>query len=118
MNDRVTVRLGKDRYRDLDALVDDGLYPNNSVAVRTAVDNLVAAFDTGARKQLVTDGSGSIAESLQQQTTRAIAHPNEREAVVLLANAGWTQRELAMTFQCSQGAIRRVIASETGGPDQ
>jgi hypothetical protein len=41
-----------------------------------------------------------------------VSHPYEREAVVLLYQAGWSVGELKMTFQCGDGAIRRVLAAE------
>lgn len=42
----------------------------------------------------------------------AVSHPYEREAVALLYQAGWSVGELKMTFQCSAGAIRRLLADE------
>lgn len=44
-----------------------------------------------------------------QEARRAVAHPFEREAVGLLCLSGWSVRELAMVFECSETAIRRVL---------
>ena len=46
------------------------------------------------------------------QNRRAIHHPNERQAVGLLYEAGWSVDELAMTFMVGAGAIRRVLRDE------
>lgn len=42
----------------------------------------------------------------------AIAHPFEREAVVLLSAAGWSVAELAMCFETSESTIRRLLKTE------
>ena len=41
----------------------------------------------------------------------AISDPREREALVLLSEAGWTHAELAMCFELSEAAVSRVCAS-------
>jgi DNA-directed RNA polymerase specialized sigma24 family protein len=48
--------------------------------------------------------------SLAERDRCAVAHPNEREAVRLLADAGWTHRELAMVFDCSDSTIARILS--------
>lgn len=48
--------------------------------------------------------------TIPERSRMAISHPNEREAVRLLADAGWTQRELAMVFECDPSSIRRLLA--------
>jgi len=43
---------------------------------------------------------------------RAVKHPLEREAAAMLYQAGWSVGELSMTFQCSDNAVRRLLADE------
>jgi DNA-directed RNA polymerase specialized sigma24 family protein len=44
-----------------------------------------------------------------ERSRMALPHPNEREAVRLLADAGWTEAELAMVFECGQSTIGRIL---------
>jgi DNA-directed RNA polymerase specialized sigma24 family protein len=53
-------------------------------------------------------------DNIQNLANRAaISDPLEREAVGLLFQSGWSTGELAMTFQCSESAIHRVL-NDTG----
>ena len=54
-----------------------------------------------------------MAKTAAERSRCAIRDPREREAVCLLAAAGWTRSELAMTFQCSETTICRVIEATT-----
>lgn len=54
-------------------------------------------------------------EDLVKRTERAVGHPREREALALLATAGWSTSELAMTFQCDEKAVRRVVKEQFPG---
>lgn len=54
-------------------------------------------------------------ESMAIRSEAAVSHPREREALVLLATAGWSTAELAMTFQCDEKAVRRVVKQRIPG---
>lgn len=60
----------------------------------------------------MSDTSNAAALGIAARGERAVRHPLEREAVTLLARAGWTRGELAMTFQCSESSIGRLLAAE------
>lgn len=57
--------------------------------------------------------TGGSTETAAQRSECAVAHPYERRAVVLLAQAGWSQSELAMVFETSKSSIQRLLVSET-----
>jgi DNA-directed RNA polymerase specialized sigma24 family protein len=53
-----------------------------------------------------------MSSRLVDKRRRAIQDPREREALALLAQAGWTHGELAMTFQLSESSVRRLLEAE------
>jgi len=53
-----------------------------------------------------------MSEHLTDVRRRAIQDPREREAIALLSAAGWSHGELAMTFQLSESALRRLLEAE------
>ena len=59
---------------------------------------------------------GATRDRLRQRA--AIAHPYERQALVLLDRAGWDVGELAMTFQVSEATVRRVLDAEGERADE
>ncbi|GAB3669617.1 ribbon-helix-helix protein, CopG family [Halopiger thermotolerans] len=61
---RITLRVPKTQLEDLDALVDEGEYPNRSEAVREAIQQLLAGDDTIAK----IDAICSELERLQEAT--------------------------------------------------
>ena len=53
---RVTVRVGRKHDRELDALADDGVYPNKSEAIRAAIREFLEA---PRATPATTDGFGT-----------------------------------------------------------
>jgi len=53
-----------------------------------------------------------MSKSIGERSKCGITHPYEREAIVLLSQAGWTHSELAMTFLIGEGAIVRLLEAE------
>jgi DNA-directed RNA polymerase specialized sigma24 family protein len=58
-----------------------------------------------------------MSEHLTDVRRRAIQDPREREAIALLAQAGWTHSELAMTFMISESSVRRLLEAEGIGDE-
>ena len=53
-----------------------------------------------------------MSKTIGERSKCAISHPYEREAIVLLSQAGWTHSEIAMTFQIGEGAVVRLLEAE------
>lgn len=63
--------------------------------------------------------SSDVAHDLATKDEVAVANPLEREALYLLAAAGWSTGELAMTFMVDEKGVRRVVKEfEPGFYDQ
>lgn len=59
--------------------------------------------------------SSDAAHQLARKDEVAVAHPREREALYLLATAGWSTGELAMTFMVDEKGVRRVVKDHEPG---
>lgn len=57
-DERVTVRLPKEDLDDVDDLVDAGVFPSRSEAIRTAISGFVGSDerDERSRKRIAADG--------------------------------------------------------------
>ena len=53
-----------------------------------------------------------MSETIGERSKCGIVDPREREAIVLLSQAGWTHSEIAMTFLIGEGAVRRLLEAE------
>lgn len=51
-----------------------------------------------------------------QRARAAIQDRREKEAIRLLSEAGWSNRELALVFHCSEGSIRTAIRHAEDAP--
>ena len=58
-----------------------------------------------------------MSKSIAERSRCAISDPREREAIALLAQAGWTHAELAMTFQVGEDALVRLLEQEGLGDE-
>lgn len=66
MHERVTVRMPEEQLEDIDRLVDKGVYPNRSEAIRDGVREITGAVES--TPEYLTQDSDTTADRVNAQS--------------------------------------------------